>query len=222
MTSVSIFGRGKMGSAIADIARRAGASVQVVRHNATSDLSKAVEEHVDIAYANFGDDLTGDIVVLAVPYGAHANIVERYKDRLRGKVVIDISNAMDFSTYERPRILQGTSAALELAKQLPAGTHVLKAFNVNLADTLRTGTNGTTTTAVLFAGDDAEGKIALTNLLEAAGLRAVDAGPLQRSRELEAMGYLQITLAASGKTEFESGFTLLPRVQPLHPRTAAA
>jgi predicted dinucleotide-binding enzyme len=97
-----------------------------------------------------------------------------------------------------------------LARQLPAGVPVLKAFNVNLADTLFAGTNGTTTTTVLFAGDDAEGKIALTKLLEAAGLRAVDAGPLQRSRELEAMGYLQITLAASGKTQFESGFTLLP------------
>lgn len=209
MTSVSIFGRGKMGLAIADIAVRGGADVQMFKHR-TADLSKAVVDRADVKYASFGDDLTGDLVVLAVPQGAHANIVKHYRDRLGGKVVIDISNSIDFATYERPDALRNSSAALELARQLPEDAVVLKAFNVNLADTLRTGTNGTTATTVLMAGDDAEGKIALASLLEAAGLRAIDAGPLQRSRELEAMGYLQITLAASGKTQFESGFTLLP------------
>ncbi len=86
----------------------------------------------------------------------------------------------------------------------------MKAFNVNLADTLITRTNGTTTTTVLFAGDHAEGKIALTDFLRVAGLRAVDAGTLQGSRQLEAIGFLQMVSASSGKTRFESGFTLLP------------
>lgn len=209
MTSVSIFGRGKMGSAIADIAVRGGADVQMFKHS-SSDKSKAVVDRTDVKYAKFGDDVTGDLVILAVPQGVHANIVKCYRDRLRGRTVVDISNPIDFATYERPDFLRNTSAALELAKQLPEDTAVLKAFNVNLADTLRTGTNGTTTTTVLIAGDDAEGKAALASLVEASGLRAVDAGPLQRSMELEAMGYLQITLASSGKTQFESGFALLP------------
>lgn len=207
MTSISIIGTGKMSAAIAEVAFRAGASVQIVKHSASSHL---VKEQKQATYAVLGDDLTGDIVVFAIPAGAYPNVLKHYQDRLHGKIVIDISNSMDFSTYERPQALLSTSTALELAKQLPADVPVLKAFNVNLGDTLFTGTNGTTTTTVLFAGDDAEGKIALTKLLEAAGLRAVDAGPLPRSMELEAMGYLQITLAASGKTQFESGFTLLP------------
>jgi len=207
MTAISIIGTGKMSAAIADVAFRAGAGVQIVKHSASSHL---VKEQEQARHAVLGDDLTGDLVVFAVPAGAYPNVLKHYRERLHGKVVIDISNSIDFTTYERPEALLGTSTALELARQLPAGVPVLKAFNVNLADTLFAGTNGTTTTTVLFAGDDAEGKIALTKLLEAAGLRAVDAGPLQRSRELEAMGYLQITLAASGKTQFESGFTLLP------------
>lgn len=207
MTSVSIFGLGKMGLAIADIAVRGGANVQIVKHSAKSDTSRV---RANVEYAIFGDDLTGDLIVLAVPQSAHRKIIEEYKDRLHGKVIIDISNAIDFTTYDRPEALKGTSAALELAKQLPVGVSVLKAFNVNFADTLKTGTNGTTTTTVLFAGDDAEGKTTLANIIEAAGLRAVDAGPLPRSMELEALGFLQITMAASGKTQFESGFTLLP------------
>lgn len=205
MTSISIIGRGKMGSAIANIAELAGADVQIVNRSATPS-----KDHPNATYSVLGDDLTGDLVVLAVPYGAYPNILKHYRDRLGGKVVIDICNPIDFSTYEQPEALRNSSTALELARQLPADVGVLKAFNVNLADTLITRTNGTTATTVLFAGDAAEGKIALTDLLKAAGFRAIDAGPLQRSRQLEAMGFLQMVLASSGKTRFESGFTLLP------------
>ena len=205
MTSISIIGSGKMGSAIANIAALAGAHVQIVNRSA-----KPTKEHPDARYSALGDDLTGQLVVLAVPYGAYPNILKHYRDRLGGKVVIDISNTIDFTTYEQPAALVGTSTALELAKQLPGDVSVLKAFNANLAETLITRTNGTTATTVLFAGDDAEGKIALADVLGAAGLRAVDVGPLQRSRQLEAIGFLQMVLASSGKTRFESGFTLLP------------
>lgn len=205
MTSVSIIGRGKMGSAIAAIAERAGAGLQIVNRTV---LPK--EKHPNATHDVLGADLAGDLVVLAVPHGAYPGILKHYRDRLGGKVVIDISNPMDFTTYEQPETLRNTSTALELAKQLPEDVAVLKAFNVNLADTLKTRTNGTTATTVLFAGDDAAGKLALTNLLKAAGLRAVDVGPLPLSIQLEAIGYLQIVLASSGKTRFESGFTLLP------------
>ena len=205
MTSISILGRGKMGSAIANIAELAGAHVQIVSRSATPS-----QDHPSATYSVLGDDLTGDLVVFAIPYGAYPSILEHYRDRLGGKVVIDISNPIDFTTYEQPEALRTSSTALELAKQLPQEVAVLKAFNVNLADTLIARTNGTTATTVLFAGDHAEGKIALTELLKGAGLRAVDAGPLQRSRQLEAIGFLQMVLASSGKTRFESGLTLLP------------
>lgn len=205
MTSISIIGRGKMGSAIANIAELAGAHVQIVNRSATPS-----KDHPNATYSVLGDDLTGDLVVFAIPYGAYPSLLGHYRNRLGGKVVIDISNPIDFTTYEQPEALRHSSTALELAKQLPQDVGVLKAFNANLADTLITRTNGTTTTTVLFAGDHAEGKIALADLLKAAGLRAVDAGPLQRSRQLEAIGFLQMVLASSGKTRFESGFTLLP------------
>ena len=205
MTSISILGRGKMGSAIANIAELAGAHVQIVSRSATPS-----KDHPNAMYSVLGDDLTGELVVFAIPYGAYPGILKHYRDRLGGKVVIDISNPIDFTTYEQPEALRNSSTALELAKQLPQDVAVLKAFNVNLADTLIARTNGTTATTVLFAGDNAEGKSVRPELLKGAGLRAVDAGPLQRSRQLEAIGFLQMVLASSGKTRFESGFTLLP------------
>lgn len=205
MTSISIIGSGKMGAAIAEVATRAGASVQIVKRSATSPSAA----RPDFDYGVIGDELTGDLVVLAVPFGAYSGILEHYRDQLSKKVVIDIANPIDFSTYDRLTSPSDSSTAAELAQMLPEGSAVVKAFNVNLGDTLVAGTNGTTTTTVLYAGDYADAKMQVAALIEGAGMRAVDAGPLTRARELEAMGFLQIIMAALGKTRYESGFTLL-------------
>lgn len=206
MTSISIIGTGKMGSAIADVSARAGANIQIIRRRAGAGSSP---ERADAEYGVIGDELIGELVVLAVPYEAVADVLAHYRNQLSGKVVIDISNPIDFTTYDELLVPPDSSAAAEIAKDIP-GAAVVKAFNVNFGDTLATGTNGTTCTTVLLAGDDADAKIAVIALVEAAGLRAVDAGPLSRARELEALGFLQIVLAAIAKTQYESGFTLLP------------
>lgn len=205
MTAISIIGSGKMSGAIAEVAMRAGADVQIIKRSATS--TSAARQGFE--YGVMGDELTGELVVLAVPYGAYASILEHYRDQLSEKVVIDISNPIDFSTYDELTSPADSSTAAELAGMLPEGSAVVKAFNVNLGDTLTSGTNGTTRTTVLYAGDYADAKIAVAALIEAAGMRAVDVGPLTRARELEAMGFLQIIMAALGKTRYESGFTLL-------------
>ena len=205
MTTVSIIGSGKMGAAIAEVADRAGAGVQILKRSATSPSAA----RLGFEYGVMGDKLAGDLVVLAVPSAAYPSILEHYREQLSSRVVIDISNPIDFSTYDELKSPADSSTAAELAQMLPEGASVVKAFNVNLGDTLTSGTNGTTPTTVLFAGDYADAKIAVATLIEAAGMRAVDVGPLTRARELEAMGFLQIIMAALGKTRYESGFTLL-------------
>lgn len=205
MTSISIIGSGKMSAAIAAVAARAGASIQIVRRSTNSSSG----DRPDMAYGAIGDELTGDLVVLAVPYSAYPTILEHYRDELGDKVIIDISNPIDFSTSDELKVPADSSTAAQLTRMLPERTAVVKAFNVNLGDTLVSGTNGTTTTRVLFAGDYADAKEAVAELIEAGGLRAVDVGPLSRARELEAMGFLQIIMASLGKTSYESGFALL-------------
>lgn len=206
MTSISIIGSGKMAGAIAEVAARAGTDIQIIKRTAGSHSAARPE----FEHGVMGDELTGDIVVLAVPYGAYPGILENYRDQLCERLIIDIANPIDFSTYDRLKSPADSSTAAELAKLLPEGVAVVKAFNVNLGDTLTSGTNGTTPTTVLYAGDYADAKMQVAALIEAAGMRAVDAGPLTRARELEAMGFLQIILASLGKTHYESGFTLLP------------
>ena len=46
----------------------------------------------------------------------------------------------------------------------------------------------------------------MADIVTSGGLTAVDAGSLARARELEALGFLQITLAAREKISWTGGF----------------
>lgn len=85
-------------------------------------------------------------------------------------------------------------------------SRVVKAFNTTFAGTLAAGTVGPLTTTVLIAGDDAEAKATLAEIVTSGGLNAIDAGTLTRARELEALGFLQMTLAGNEKVSWTGGF----------------
>jgi predicted dinucleotide-binding enzyme len=190
MSKVTIFGKGNMGSALSGIAEKAGAEVQIIDSSAAA-----------------GTDIEGSIVILAVPYPALEAIAKQYGTQLTGKTVVDITNPLDFATFDALLTPSDSSAAQELAKKLP-GTTVLKAFNTNFAATLASGKIGDKQTTVLIAGDNADAKEDLAKLVQAAGLEAIDAGALKRARELESVGFLQLTLAAAEKIDWTGGFAV--------------
>ncbi|MFD9879028.1 NADPH-dependent F420 reductase, partial [[Kitasatospora] papulosa] len=141
------------------------------------------------------------------PYPAVADVLTRRADELSGKIVVDITNPLDFETFDSLVVPADSSAAAELAAALPR-SRVLKAFNTTFAATLLSGVVGEAElpTTVLIAGDDADAKSLLADVVTAGGLRAVDAGSLKRARELEALGFLQLTLAAGEKIPWTGGF----------------
>ncbi|HEX2072813.1 MAG TPA: NADPH-dependent F420 reductase [Geodermatophilus sp.] len=190
MAHVSIIGTGNMGQAIAGVVSRGGNTVELLGE---SDADKPV---------------TGEVVVLAVPYGAVADVLAQRGDQLAGKVVVDITNPVNFETFDSLVVPADGSAAAEIAGALPQ-SRVVKAFNTTFAATLAAGTVGGQPTTVLIAGDDADAKALLAGIVSAAGLRAIDAGPLRRARELEALGFQQITLAAGEKIAWTGGFAVV-------------
>jgi NADPH-dependent F420 reductase len=191
MAHLSIIGTGTMGQAIAAVAGRGGHTVQLLGQ---SDASTSI---------------TGDIVVLAVPYPAVAAVIAERGESFAGKVVVDITNPLNFETFDSLTVAPDGSAAAEIAAALPQ-SHVLKAFNTNFAATLAGGTVGELPTTVLIAGDDADAKSTLAGIVTSGGLKAIDAGQLSRARELEAIGFLQITLAAGEKIAWTGGFGVVP------------
>jgi predicted dinucleotide-binding enzyme len=203
MANITIIGAGNMGAAISAIATAGGNSVQLLAR----DAAKIESVNPNATTGVVGDPLTGDIVVLALPYGAIAEVLSAYTGQLDGKVLVDLTNPLDFSTFDSLVVPADGSAAQEIAALVPGAT-VLKAFNTNFASTLATGSVGAEKTTVFIAGDDADAKSALTAVLSAGNLKVVDAGALKRARELEALGFLQLTLAAGEKTSWTSGFAL--------------
>ena len=190
MAHVSILGTGNMGQAIAAVAGKGGHTVQLLGSSETDT------------------PVTGDVVVLAVPYPALRQVVAQRADELAGKVVVDITNPLNFETFDSLVVPADGSAAAELADALPQ-SRVLKAFNTTFAGTLVAGTVGSLPTTVLIAGDDAEAKSTLAGIVTSAGLKAVDAGSLNRARELEALGFLQLSLAINEKVSWTGGFGVI-------------
>ena len=189
MAHITVIGTGNMGQAIAKLAIAGGHSIEQLD---TSDVDRPV---------------TGDVVVLAVPYPAVADVIATRGESLAGKVVVDITNPLNFETFDSLVVPADGSAAAEIAAALPQST-VLKAFNTNFAATLASGTVGTVPTTVLIAGDDAYAKALLAGIVTAGGLNATDAGSLRRARELESLGFLQLTLAVGEKVSWTGGFAV--------------
>ena len=205
MSSVTVVGTGNVGSAVAAIAAKGGAQVQVLGRDA--EKTTALAEQVGGTRGTVGEPISGDIVVLAVPYPAIAELVDGYGAQLDAKILVDVSNPVDMTTFDGLTVPADSSAAAELQSRVP-GARVLKAFNTNFAGTLASGQVGDVPTTVLVAGDDEAARQALIDVVTAGGVRAVAVGSLKRARELEAIGFLQITLAAQQVIGWGGGFAL--------------
>ena len=96
MSTITIFGKGNMGTAIGQNFSEANNSVNFIESDdVVTDL--------------------GDIIVLAVPYDAAKSIVTNHKADLAGKIVIDITNPVNFETWDGLVVPTDSSAAAEFA-----------------------------------------------------------------------------------------------------------
>ncbi len=106
-------------------------------------------------------------------------------------------------------MISPATSGTQLQAALP-GTRVFKAFNTTFAATLDAKHVGPNMVAVLVADVDADARQPLVDILTAGGLDAIDAGGLARAHELEAVGFLQLTLAHDKKISWSDGFGLVP------------
>jgi NADPH-dependent F420 reductase len=200
---VTIIGAGNMARGIAARVLAGGNEVELVARD--RDAAQAVADEIG---GTVSDHVSGDAVVLAVPYPAAAEVIAARGDELRGKVVVDISNPVDWATFEGMVTPDGSSAAEEIAKLLPEGTPVVKAFNTTFATTLASGEVAGQKLDVMLAGDDADAKEKVASFVEAGGLRPLDMGPLRRSRQLEQLMFLNMAAQESLGAGFGSAIKI--------------
>jgi len=193
MSTISIIGSGAMAAAIATRTAKAGHIVEVISRDPVKSKALACQLPGGAITGTYGDAPAGDIVILAVPYGAVASAVADFGKALAGKVVIDVANPVkaDLSGLDTPA---GSSGAQETAKGLPADTHIVKALNTIFGHVLAKGGE----LDAFFAADDAEAKATVSTFLKSLGLRPLNVGGLQMAQTLEALGLMMIGLAKNG------------------------
>jgi 8-hydroxy-5-deazaflavin:NADPH oxidoreductase len=193
MSTISIIGSGGMATAVAGRIAKAGHAVEVVSRDPAKAQALADKLAVGATTGTYGATPTGDIVILAVPYGSAASVVAEFGDALNDKVIIDITNPVsdDATGLVTPA---GSSGVKEIAKGAPAGAHFVKAFNTIFGHILAKGGQ----LDAFIAADDPEAKALVSTFLESLGLRPLDVGGLNMAPTLEALGLMMIGLAKNG------------------------
>ena len=149
---------------------------------------------------------TDDVVVLATPYTEIENIAKTYNG-FNGKVVVDISNPVNFDTFQL--IPAPDESGAQHVADVISGAKVVKAFNTNLAGTLVAGEVDGKKLDVFVAGDDEAAKTTVKDIINSSDMRAIDVGPLSEARHLEGFGLIQMQVQDQLGTNWMSALKFL-------------
>lgn len=164
--------------------------VRAMRPDATLNLQAATNEEAAAA----------EVVVIAVPYEGHRELIASLAKELAGKVVVDCVNPMTFDVHGARYVDVSEGSAAEQAQVLLPESRLVSAFHDVSARRLF-GTNTSVNTDILVCGDDAEAKgLVIALATQVPGMRGIDAGPLRLSRELEALTTVLLAINKRYKT----------------------
>ena len=209
--NITIIGSGNMAKGIATRLLDGGHSVALHARDEAKGLAVADELK---AYAKDGAEIAAkavgspadDVVVLATPYAEIQAIAEQY-DGFSGKTVIDITNPVDFATFQLIPAA-GRAGAEDVAAWLPEAK-VVKAFNTVFAGTLASGKVDGKPLDVFVAGDDDDAKKTVASLIVDGGLRSIDVGPLANARHLEGFALIHMAVQEQIDGNWMSALKLL-------------
>ncbi len=189
---IGILGTGDVGRALGKAFLELGHEVKMGSRSAASEkaLAWVREGGPRAATGSFAEAADfGEIVVLATLGVANEAVLRAAgPDKLRGKIVIDATNPLDFSGGAPPKLaVAGHDSAGERAQKLLPNAHVVKAFNtVGHAHMFRPSFPGGPPD-MFICGNSAEAKRKVAGVLSGFGWGVVDVGGIESSRYLEAM-----------------------------------
>lgn len=180
---IGIIGAGRMGSTLGKLWVAAGYQVLLSSRH-PDELKPLIQSMGDHARAVTPRQAAaqGDIVVMAVPYGALPDLGKQLADVLHGKVVLDLTNPYPGRDGAAAVLAMQQGSGRTTAQYLP-GTRVVRGFNSLPAATLaaqahRSGDQ----VAIPLAGDDPAALAQVATLVTAAGFTPVTIGSLDSAR----------------------------------------
>lgn len=201
--NIAVLGTGMVGRALAGKLAETGHAVvmgtrdpAVSLANSASDrmgnppLSAWLSAHPGVSLADFaGAAAQGELVINAARGAASLEVLAAAgAANLAGKILVDISNPLDFSRGMPPSLfVSNTDSLAEQIQRAHPQIRVVKALNTLTAalmvnpESLAGGDH-----SVFICGDDEAAKLTVTNLLRSFGWRDIfDLGDLRNARGLE-------------------------------------
>lgn len=208
---IAIIGAGNVGTGLAAAATEAKHEVAVSASTRGSAENAAAKTGAIAAASNTDAVRDADVVVLAVPGSAVSEVVTELGGSLAGKVVVNAANPLtaDFSDL----FTNGASLAESVQQQVP-GARVVSALGTIFASRYANPVEGDRPLQAFIAGDDADAKATVAQLVESLGFRPVDAGSLRYARSLEELAFLNISLNAGNGWTWQSAFALVGPTTP--------
>lgn len=184
--TVGILGAGRVGTAVARQALKAGFEVRIATSKPAEEIRLLAEIITPGAAAvDMAEAVQSDLVVLAVPLHRYRTLTPA---ALAGKTVIDAMNywaPVDGEIADFETDLRGSS---EVVQDFLSASRVVKSLNhIGYHDIDAQGSEPGTPgrRALALAGDDAEARETVAEFIERLGYDAVDAGPLAAGRAFQ-------------------------------------
>ncbi|RRQ75954.1 NADP oxidoreductase [Streptomyces griseofuscus] len=175
MTKITVLGNGRVGGNLATALTRAGHEVRVADRTPGAAAEAA---------------RTAQIVINATPGAGSLDRLAALREELRGKILIDVSNATVDGPDGLPAALiyPGSSLAEQLQEALPE-TRVVKTLNTMLFPVMTAPATLTQTPEAFLSGEDPQAKQTVRELLSTLGWRSewiTDLGGIHTARATEA------------------------------------
>lgn len=180
---IGILGAGRVGTALARRALAAGYEVRIASARAPSDIAMVLDFVAPGAKPVTAEQVIAesDIIVLALPLSKYRSL---RPEAFAGKIVVDAMNYWAQTDGVLPEF-EGVPASSEVIADHLDGARLLRAFNhvgYHELDAEARPPGDPDRRALAVAGDDAEARATLAEVIDRMGFDPVDAGSLGRAR----------------------------------------
>jgi 8-hydroxy-5-deazaflavin:NADPH oxidoreductase len=199
---LAVLGTGMVGQAIAARLSDLGHDVTIGTRDPQATLARTepdgmgnpsfatwAADHAQVTLTTFADAARGaELVVNATSgFGALPALEQAGADNLAGKVLIDISNPLDFSQGFPPSLfVKDTDSLGEQIQRAFPQTHVVKTLNTLNASLMVNPKELGAESSVFVSGNDATAKATVTALLQSFGhADVIDLGDISTARGTE-------------------------------------
>jgi len=180
---IGVIGAGRIGSTLGGLWVKAGHEVMFSDRDPEA-VKRVIADLGPRAKAGSVQEAAafGDVVLIAVPYGALPAIGQQVGSQLKGKVVVDPNNPVPARDGEMAVQAKEKGAAVSTAALLP-GARLVRSFNSwGYATMAREANRPAPRMALPVAADDAEALKVGMRLVSDAGFDPVNAGSLAASK----------------------------------------